>query len=217
MSIGNIVRQLLGKKLFFKVAYYYRRFFVDLALVASVIEKHLPKNASVLDIGGGDGALLNEILHLRPDVTIAAVDISNNIGGALVEVNRKRVRLYPETSTFDNHSVFMEHHDVILISDVMHHIPEFDRIDFVKQLSKIVENRNINIIIKDIEPGYIKSYLSLFSDKFISNDPNTKLISATDMKSLFNEQFDNELNFIETDLIVKNRPNYCIVAQNSIL
>lgn len=47
----------------------YRRIAEDIALVA-------PKNAAVLDIGTGPGALVNQIARLRPDVRITGIDLS---------------------------------------------------------------------------------------------------------------------------------------------
>jgi ubiquinone/menaquinone biosynthesis C-methylase UbiE len=47
----------------------YRRIAEDIALVA-------PKDAAVLDIGTGPGALVAQIMQLRPDLHITAIDLS---------------------------------------------------------------------------------------------------------------------------------------------
>jgi len=166
VSLGKIVRQLLGKKWFFLVAHYYRSFFINLSVASSVISDLLPENASILDVGGGDGALINELLNLRPDLSVAALDISKKIGGALSDENRGRVRLFPGVSTFDTHTILSEHFDAVLISDVIHHIPMVERVEFIKQLKLLFCNRKIPIIIKDIEPSFVKSKLSGYSGTY---------------------------------------------------
>lgn len=77
--ISKLFRKGLGKK-FFKLAIIYRSFFVNLGLVASAVSEFIPSSALVIDIGGGDGMLLNWLLQSRKDICVNMLDIANNIG-----------------------------------------------------------------------------------------------------------------------------------------
>jgi len=44
-------------------------------VLAEMLAAALPKNASVLDVGAGDGALAELILSLRPDLSITGIDV----------------------------------------------------------------------------------------------------------------------------------------------
>jgi hypothetical protein len=211
MSIGKLVRRVLGKRLFARLAHYYRRFFVDLKVAAEVITDHIPPKASILDIGGGDGALLNEFITLRPDVRITAVDIADEIGTAILEEHRLKVRLFPKTSTFDDHELFSENYDVVLLSDVMHHIPVDERIAFIDQICLIFSEKPFILIIKDLEPGYFKTFLGFISDRYISGDRNTKFVSSHDLKKMVGSRARKFDTCIITDLFNLNPPNYCII------
>lgn len=60
---------------------------------------------------------------------------------------------------------------VVMVSDVMHHIPENLRSIFLENLKQMVSTiRNATIIVKDIEPGYFRSWASLYADRLISGD-----------------------------------------------
>ena len=44
-------------------------------LLADALAKELPQNATVLDVGAGEGSIALAVLELRPDVRIAAIDV----------------------------------------------------------------------------------------------------------------------------------------------
>ena len=78
-SPGQIARKLLGPA-FKPVGEVYRRLFVNLERIVDVLERELPREATVLDIGGGDGALIDRLLFRRPDVKVTMCDIAPAIG-----------------------------------------------------------------------------------------------------------------------------------------
>ena len=63
MPIGPFVRHLVGPRLERGLSDLYRRVFVDLDVVADVLARECPENARILDIGGGDGELINKLLR----------------------------------------------------------------------------------------------------------------------------------------------------------
>ena len=61
MTIGKLARKLLGNKIFSIIARYYRAIFVDLEKVCRSFPE-IEDNAHILDVGGGDGELINILL-----------------------------------------------------------------------------------------------------------------------------------------------------------
>lgn len=122
MPIGPFVRQLVGPRLERGLSYLYRRVFVDLDAVARAIALQCTKNVRMLDLGGGDGELVNKILALRPDLQIDMVDIAAVVGRFLVPEVRDRVRLFPGTA-IEALPDCAERYGAALVSDVMHHLP----------------------------------------------------------------------------------------------
>jgi len=87
-----------------------RRVDVLVAHLASV----MPENASVLDVGCGDGQIAASLLALRPDLTVHGVDIM----------------VRPETAIpvteFDGQVIASDDqsYDIVSFCDVLHHVPE---------------------------------------------------------------------------------------------
>ena len=57
---GQIVRKVLGRH-FEPVGNLYRRFFVDLDKIVAYLDQNIPENVRVLDVGGGDGAVMDRL------------------------------------------------------------------------------------------------------------------------------------------------------------
>lgn len=80
------------------------------ALAASIAPL-IPKYATVLDVGCGDGSLAEEILRQRSDLTFRGLEVSNR-GNACIPVTLFDGRHLP----FPDNSL-----DVVLFADVLHH------------------------------------------------------------------------------------------------
>jgi SAM-dependent methyltransferase len=79
--------------------------------LATSIASLIPRNASVLDVGSGDGALAEEIMRQRSDLRIRGLEVS--------ERDNPRI----PTGRFDGiHLPFPDDDfDVVLFADVLHH------------------------------------------------------------------------------------------------
>ena len=210
-EIGKIARKVLGKH-FHIIGSLYRSVFVDLYVVSQSISPYIFRGSIIVDVGGGDGELLNSLLSLRPDIKVKMIDRSKCIGGSLKEEFSSRVELFPGIGMdrFTN----VEHHkfDVVLISDVVHHISDEERGEFFSDLRKMVGDKNgIRIIIKDIEPGYYRASLSRIADRYISGDKNVSLIGSRDISRMVLEAFGESLTVERTDLFSRDKPNFAIV------
>jgi len=212
MSVGKVVRIILGDQ-FKTIGRLYRSLFVNLRQVSISISPYIPINSLVLDIGGGDGEPINYLLSLREDLNVIIIDPSNSIGGFIEEIYSSRVQLLPGVSIVEYLKFASQIPDVILISDVIHHIPINSRNVFFSELKEMVVNskKNIKLIIKDIEPGSFRSNLSLFSDRCISGDQNVSLIKCIDLKTTLYTLFENSISINDTNLFEVDKPNYAFV------
>jgi len=196
LTPGRLARRVLGP-LFPASAGLYRRVFVDMERVASWIAERLPKDARVLDVGGGDGYLVNCLLRQRPDIVVTMTDIADDIGRLVCASFHGRVIFRSATDI----SVISEPHDVRLLSDVLHHVPAQVRPIFLSRVGAAAERIGCDrIIIKDIEPKGLRSRLSLLADHYVTGDKEVSLISAAGVEV---EGFRKVL--VETP----DFPNYC--------
>lgn len=200
-SLGRIARAMLGRR-FEPVGRIYRRFFVDLDEIAAYLDRNIPNNARVLDIGGGDGAVIDRLLRRRPDLTITMCDLATEIGAFLSEENRAKVTLRPATDFGAIEGRF----DVVTITDVIHHIPVSQRESFFRSLAMACRDWQCRkLILKDIEPKGVRAYLSLFADRYITGDRHVVLFSRKDFAKLAVPQFTKA----ERSSAMPDYPNYC--------
>jgi cyclopropane fatty-acyl-phospholipid synthase-like methyltransferase len=211
LSPGKIVRKLLGKRLFPAAGRLYRAFFVSLDKVVDSFPC-FEKGAQLLDIGGGDGEVVNILLKKYPDVQLTLIDISGSIGGSIPPSLKDRIRMFPNTSVKDyriNGKIFRAP-DYIILSDVVHHVPKDQRIEFLKSIKELIGHHGTKIVIKDIQPGHLRSILALLADRYITGDRSVEQISSENMERLMKEVFPN-IDSSRTRLYNIDSPNYCLV------
>jgi hypothetical protein len=210
MALGPLIRHVLGPRLARRAGEHYRAIYVDLAKVAAALAAVIPRNAHLLDVGGGDGQPINRLLSIRPDLTITTLDPAPVVGQWIDPRYEGRVTRLPRTSLAEfvaSHA----HLDVILIADVMHHIPKSARHKFLDSVGILLERvPGLRIIVKDVEPGHWRALLGFWSDRYVTGDRNVSLISRDDATRLFEEVL-GPLHREDTDLFNKDVPNYAIV------
>jgi SAM-dependent methyltransferase len=197
MSPGQIARKILGPA-FRPAGEAYRRIFVDMARVADWFAAQLPPNARVLDIGGGDGYVVNLLLERRRDVVVTMTDIAPQIGTFIAERNRSRVRLFPgaEATAIDGQF------DVITLADVVHHVPASQRGAFFSMLGAVANRTGANsFLIKDIRPGNLRAKLALWGDIYITGDRHVLQVPEGEI---------GIPGFHRTASAMPDFPNYCI-------
>lgn len=211
MKIGPAVRKLLPASAERKASRLYRSVFVDLGKVATVLSRALPRDALVLDIGGGDGDLLNLVLEARPDVRVAMVDIADSVGKFLEPRHVGRVELHPRVAIEEHILTFAGRYDAAVISDVMHHIPQPHRSGFLLNVAKALRP-GARMLIKDVEPGHPVATLGLFCDRYLSGDKNVSLISAQRLCEMSGASLPRH-TASEIGLLKADRPNYLVQLQ----
>jgi hypothetical protein len=188
----------------------YRAIYVDLAKEAAALATVIPRDSHLLDVGGGDGEPLNHLLALRPDIRITTLDPAPVVGQWIDARFDGEVTRLPATSLADYLAGGRANPDAILIADVLHHIPEIARANFLASIRVLLERvPQLRIIVKDVEPGSWRALLGYWSDRYITGDRGVSLISSQNLARLFEEGL-GPLRREDTNLIEVDRPNYAI-------
>ncbi len=207
MSPGQLARQLLGPRLFKPLGDAYRAFFVDLDVVAASFPP-LPRRASILEVGGGDGQLLNALLARFDDAHATMIDISPQLGSALDATLLARVQLLPNTSVRKYIDRGHRPPDLISVCDVVHHIPPEQRVRFFSDLRPLIGPDTL-LVVKDIRPGTPRAYLSYLADRYVSGDRTVSLLDETAMEALVKSAIPG-VTAQRTPLYDLDAPNYAV-------
>jgi len=207
LSPGKIVRTLLGPRLFAPVGRLYRGFFVDLERVVDCLPP-LDPGATVLEIGGGDGQLVNVLLSRHPGLHVTMLDLRPDIGQALRPEYRERVVCLPGTRVSDY--VPQAPPALIILSDVVHHIAIDERHRFFAELAPHMANRNTLLAIKEVRPGSVKARLALAADHHISGERQVRFLDEAELQTLVATAMPG-ITLRDTNLIERDPPNYCVV------
>ncbi len=211
MTPGKLARLLLGRAFPF-AASIYRSFFLNIDALVQSISDQLPPGAKVLDVGCGDGLIIDRLLTVRPDIHVTMIDIASQIGDALDTAKAGRFRLLPETSIDRFLAGPISHFDAVLILDVLHHIPFSGRGTFFRDLTRLCAHAD-RLIFKDVESGSAMGRLSYWADRYISGDKNVALVPSADALQNLQRALPNW----NLKLVKHRRPNYCITAHSQAL
>jgi SAM-dependent methyltransferase len=215
VALGTVIRRVLGARLGRRAGGWYRAIYVDLAKAAAALSTVIPSAAHVLDVGGGDGQPLNHLLALRPDLKITTIDPAPVVGEWIEKRFEAQVTRLPGTSLAEYLSAGVKDPDVILISDVLHHIPASARAGFLDSVRILLERvPRLRILVKDVEPGSWRSLLGLWSDRYITGDQGVSPISSENVARLL-EQALGPLCREDTNLFRMDKPNYAIAFYRS--
>lgn len=209
MTIGQTARRLLGPRGFSHASRIYRRVFVDLSKVAAAIGP-LESGARVLDIGGGDGHLANLLLELNPGIRIVMIDMAPTAGNQVNKIHGDRVAVFPGVSVSEYARQRPTPPDVVLISDVLHHVPNADRLSFFEDIRDLLAGRTCRLVLKDMEPGHLRTCLSGLADRYVSGDKHVQFPSRRAATDLVQAVFPGA-RCSETNLFSCDRPNYCLI------
>ena len=186
MTIGSSVRGLLGPRLERVAADRYRRMFVDLDALAATIAG-LGSFASVIEVGCGEGALLARMMDaVDPDASALGIDIAPNPGHGYKGRNRNvEFRQVAVEEVVADGLRF----DLVVVSDVLHHIPLADRRDFLESCRELL-TPNGTIVVKEWVRRRNVAHLAAWgSDRFISGDKGVAFFSEDELRGVFTEVF----------------------------
>jgi len=210
VPVGSAIRRLLGPHQARRAGRWYRGIFVDLGKEAAALASAIPRDAHLLDVGGGDGEPLNRLLALRADLRITTLDTGPVVGQWLENRFAAQVVRLPGMSLADYVAERRPDPDVVLIADVLHHIPESARPAFLRSLAVLLERVPVlRIVVKDVEPGSWRAVLGYWSDRYVTGDRHVSPISRDRLVRLLLETL-GPLRHEHTNLFDVDRPNYAI-------
>ena len=213
MSVGSLVRAIVGPKVFRVLGRTYRSIFVNLDLVIDLLAELTPRGAHVLDVGGGDGAPVNGLVSRRDDVTVTMIDVGNSVGGWIEDQFLNRVSRRPRTPLAHYLDAASPLPDVVLLLDVIHHVAVAERPDFFRVLGRYLDARpGGRIIIKDVEPGQLRATIGFWSDLYVSGDKNVSLICRRELQDALAAEA-GPIHCRETNLFLRDAPNYLLEVQ----
>jgi len=227
MSFGRLARRLLSESAFRALARRYRKLFVDLNQLAGCLPE-IPQQATLVDIGGGDGDIHNRLLDRHKTARSVLLDPGPQVGGFIEQRFASRVVKLPGTSLEEltaHHLIRAQAeapaHDTVaanrgridwlLVFDVFHHVPRPQRPDFANRLRKLVEDLGTPhtvVIVKDVQPGSARAALAWLLDRFVSGDRWVHFLRQDELRALVAEAFP-EFACEDTPLLAKDGFNYC--------
>jgi len=208
VSPGPLLRRLLGDRWFPILGRLYRRVFVDLRKVVEGFPE-VPEGGHILDVGAGDGELMNLLLPLNPGATATLIDVAPQVGGWLRADLRDRVEALPETSVAA-YAKRKRPVDLVILSDVVHHVPLPERPGLLADLRELLGGRAAKLVVKEVEPGSWRAQIYYLADRFITGDRNVRFIRRDEVRRLVQGAVP-EAACEETDLYRRNPPNYCLI------
>lgn len=183
MSLGTWIRTRIPPQVFAKLARGYRALFMDATVVVEELDALLPQKCHLLDVGGGDGLLIDLLLRRRPDLQVTMTDLSRNLGSLMEPDTRNRVTFYPGTSLATLLQDPSRRFDAVLLSDVLHHVPAAQRANLVCEARTLLRPSGV-LLVKEVSPGMLRSWLGLLADRHISGDRGVQLLPRGEVVSL---------------------------------
>ncbi len=150
------------------------------------------------------------LLAQRPDLRITTLDPKPKVGEWIETRFAPRVTRLAGTSLADYLAAGRPDPDVLLIADVLHHIPVAERTGFLGPVRALLERvPHLRIIVKDVEPGSWRAILGSLSDRYITGDLDVSLVARENLARLLEEQL-GPLHREDTGLFEADPPNYAI-------
>lgn len=212
MSVGLVARRVLGPA-FPLAGAVYRRTFVDVRKVASSLPI-FPAGSTLLDVGIGDGSIANPLLDLQPDMRVIGVDLAPDIGSYLRHDIRARVELHPATSVAELVAAQPMEISAAFMADVIHHVPPAARADLLRDVLSAFGDRPRTLIIKELVPQGVRSWVAFWADRNISRDPCVVPIAPAELVTLVRSVWPTA-KVETTGLQEVDYPNYCLVFREA--
>lgn len=183
MAIGPKIRGLLGP---FErpVSDIYRNMFMNLRSLRRKVEEWLPHEGSnfILEVGCGEGVIIEILAEIFPQAYIAGIDVTPRIG-RMYRGNSSKVCFIRQTVQ-DFANLNSEKFDIVVIVDVLHHIPPILHHEFLSDVYKLIKVGGLFFFkdwIHSKTPIHLFSYLMesyITGDKvsYLSIDELTYLI-----------------------------------------
>lgn len=185
MAIGAAVRSLFGPWEA-TITDVYRSFFVDLTRQIVQVRRWVPNAEKILEVGCGEGAVCERLAVAYPHASITGIDISPRVG-RLFRGDRRRVR-FECTTASDFAAKSAQHFDLILLCDVLHHVPWHQHQALLTTLLTMLMPGGA-IAVKDwVQIPNMAHLLCEFSDRVLTGD-DVKFGTVSEFRHLLQSAF----------------------------
>lgn len=147
MQVGRAIRTRLGR---FEVpaSRLYRSFFINLEDCAALLGSAFPARR-ILEVGCGDGQMAQQLMAQFPRATYVGLDIAPEVG-RLYDGDRDAATFLSEsTSAYLRRSP--QPFDLVLLIDVVHHVPDPDRDELFRDIRELTRPDG-HYVVKDWDP-----------------------------------------------------------------
>lgn len=146
----------------------YRRLFVDLDAFIGSVRAHAGAPAGILEIGCGDGLVTERLALAFPGSALTGIDICPQ-PGRLYRGDPARAR-FLRTSVDALRAGEVGRFQLVIIADVLHHVPCRDRESFLAGVTALMAAGGTLVLkdwVREWTPAYMLGYLS---DRFVTGD-----------------------------------------------
>lgn len=200
MPIGPCIRKMFGPAES-RVADLYRSMFIDLDAFADQIREWV-NPSSILELGCGEGSVTERLARSFPEACITGIDITPRVG-RLFHGDRTRVTF--KHGTIQDFAIeHKEQFDLLVVCDVMHHIPWRLHRDILTH-ARMTLRPGGYLVLKDWERSRTLIHLLCYSaDRYITGD-RVRYQSADELRAMISDVF--APNSIKAEARIKPRWN----------
>lgn len=180
MGIGAAVRKAFGPYEH-QISDAYREIYMSLNDYADKLRHWAPHATRILEVGGGEGAVTEILAQRYPDAQILSIDIMPQVG-RLYRGRSEGVE-FREATVQQIAAEQPQQFDLVILSDVVHHIPKDQRQEVLNAVSRCVAP-NGHFVLKDWarKPTPIH-WLCYASDRWLTGD-KIAYLTPPEMKQL---------------------------------
>lgn len=147
-----------------------------------ILEKHVPKNGTILDLGCGSGIFANILCLASEERNVLGIDLSSKRIETAKRISKENPRL--EFMAGDVNSVFYGDFGVITLIDLLHHMPFYEQDKLLSKVNDKLHEGGL-LIIKDLEKWpYWKYFFHYIQDTISYKGAKLYFRSAEEMSDL---------------------------------
>ena len=167
MAIGPLIRRMFGPYEHW-ISEVYRSIYIDIEDLAERMRHWAPTANRILEVGCGEGAVTERLRIAYPNAEITGIDIMPRVG-RLYRGSRTGIR-FIQCSAQDIATVEAGQYDLVVMSDVLHHVPEAFRADLFDAVRAALAPGGA-FVFKDWEPSCtLVHWLAHAADRWLTGD-----------------------------------------------
>ena len=146
----------------------YRRAFIDLDALVAAIREQVPTPSRLLEIGCGEGALVERLARAYPAASITAIDICAE-PGRLCTAKEARIRFLRMTAA-ELRAAEGGGYSLVVIGDVLHHVPRPEREALLSHAAALVAPGGVLVCKEWVRQKTLPYLMGYCADRFILGD-----------------------------------------------